>query len=107
MSGTSIETVSRGRLDPLEELKWLRSGVLAVHAMLGAYGMSDSDARAHIDLDAIAYLTEQMQTACLDGALANIITNLEREEKERSAEQRRAATVAPESLVAAVLRGAS
>lgn len=67
----------RSPREQLEELKWLRGGVLAVHAVLNAVDQFDDDARARFDWSALAYLTEQMQQVVIDGALASQLDELE------------------------------
>jgi hypothetical protein len=69
--------IERPALKQLEELKWLRGGVLAVHAMLGAVESLDDQARRRVDWSALAYLTDQMQHAVLEGAFASYLDKLE------------------------------
>ncbi len=55
----------------LEELKWLRGGVLALHAIVQVAGTLDRDAAGRVDWAGVAYLTDQMQAVSL-GALDRV-----------------------------------
>ena len=51
----------------LNELKWLRGGVLAVHAFIKAAEHAPTEALPDIDFSAMVYLTEQMQNVVVLG----------------------------------------
>lgn len=51
----------------LNELKWLRGGVLAVHAFIKAAEHAPTEALPDIDFSAVVYLTEQMQNVVVLG----------------------------------------
>jgi hypothetical protein len=67
----------RSANDSLEQFKWLRGGVLAVHAMVNTVDFLDETVRKRFDWSALAYLTEQMQDAVLSDAFAEYIDELE------------------------------
>lgn len=79
-----IEAVStppcdrKALVSTLNELKWLRGGVLAVHAFMTAAEHVPTEAQRDIDVSAMLYLTEQMQNvAVLGGALDAHIQELD------------------------------